>query len=288
MKRLFFGAYLLVAFLLCATSGVYADSWQLLTDAASLKAGDKLILACPDKGMTAGVLNESKGYLEAVSSRFSLNTSSVTDLGEGTLVFTLGGSEGQWTLTGPDGRMLGAKETKSVSYDGYVTTWDITVSEDGATVFSTSSSYGRFLYNVNNPRFTTYTSAISKSMLLPRLYRFVPSPQYTFMYDGYSGYTVRCEGGGLHKEGESVALSPVAPVRENYTFLGWQYGGAVYQPGDVFLMPAADVALIPLWKQIPTRVEDTADGQKVLKIVRDGSVYIVRDGKTYDVIGREQ
>ena len=112
MKRLFFGAYLLVAFLLCATSGVYADSWQLLTDAASLEAGDKLILACPDKGMTAGVLNESKGYLEAVSSRFSLNTSSVTDLGEGTLVFTLGGSEGQWTLTGPDGRMLGAKETK--------------------------------------------------------------------------------------------------------------------------------------------------------------------------------
>ena len=278
---------MVAAFLLGATSNVYADSWQLLLDAVSLKAGDKLVLACPDEGMTAGELNESKGYLEAVSSSFSLNSSVITTIGEGTLVFTLGGSEGRWTLTAPNEQLLAAKGTKSVSYDGYVTTWDITVSQNGAILSSTSGSYGRFLYNVNNPRFTTYTSNVSKYMLLPRLYRFVP-PRYTFVYEGYSGATTRCEGGRLYKEGETITLSPVVPVRENYTFLGWQYKGVVYQPGDVFIMPATDAALVPLWKQTTTRVEDVADEQTVLKIVRDGSVYIIKDGRTYDVIGREQ
>ncbi len=115
-----------------------------------------------------------------------------------------------------------------------------------------------------------------------------PSLQYTFVYQGYSGATTRCEGGKLYKEGENVALSSVVPARENSTFLGWQYGGLVYQPGDVFIMPAADVVLVPLWKQTATRVENVEEQQAVQKIVRDGSVYIIKDGNTYDVIGRRQ
>jgi hypothetical protein len=48
--------------------------------------------------------------------------------------------------------------------------WTISISDGDATIQSTTDSYGRFLYNVNSPRFTTYTSNTSASMLLPQLY----------------------------------------------------------------------------------------------------------------------
>jgi len=58
-----------------------------------------------------------------------------------------------------------------------ISTWTISISNDDATIQSTEESYGRFLYNVSSPRFTTYatTTGISKTMLLPQLYYRKPS-----------------------------------------------------------------------------------------------------------------
>ncbi len=47
--------------------------------------------------------------------------------------------------------------------------------DGNATIASTNSEYGRFLYNVNNPRFLNYTSDTSASMLLPQIYKYESS-----------------------------------------------------------------------------------------------------------------
>jgi hypothetical protein len=47
--------------------------------------------------------------------------------------------------------------SKKTGVDSGTTTWKISISTSNATIESTNSSYGRFLYNVNDPRFTTYT-----------------------------------------------------------------------------------------------------------------------------------
>lgn len=278
--------------LLCVVPDVYADMWELLTDVSSLKAGDRIVLACPDKGITAGSVNESEGYMEPVPSVFSSDASSVISLGEGTLVLTLGGTENWWTLTEPDGRILGAKGVDDVCYvspDGYIPTWVITVSEDITTLVTTYGGY-HFLYDVGKSQFKTYMTdnpAAPLDTLSIRLYRLVP--QYTFMYEGYPGSSTRCEGGKLCKAGDVITISSVVPARENYTFSAWSYNNVVFFPRQQFSMPAADVILIPLWKRIPTKVESSiAEEQKIRKVVRNGSVYIMKDGKTYDVIGREQ
>ena len=64
-------------------------------------------------------------------------------------------------------------------------TWSISISNGEATIENTEASYGSFLYNVNSPRFTTYTSSPNASMLLPQLYKL--SGGYT-----YSNYTTFC------------------------------------------------------------------------------------------------
>lgn len=268
---------------------VFADTWQLLTDAASLQAGDQLVLACSSKSVTAADIASGKTFMDTTSSTFSGDK--ITTLGTGTVIFTLGGKEGAWTLSNAAGSLLGATAVKKVAWGSGTTTWEISISSDGtATIQSTISGYGRFLYNVNDPRFTTYTSTPSQSMLLPQLYRLEGATTYTFIYDGFLGNTTRCEGGKSCKAGDVITLSAGVPTREGYTFAGWQYDGRIYQAGDMFIMPAADVTLLPQWKGTPTEsgLDMPVIRTAAVKVLRDGYLYIIVDGKPYDTTGREQ
>ena len=151
-------------------------SYTLVTDASSLKAGDIIVIASNAQGVTTGNLTDS--YLNIVTTTFSNDKNSIEKLAAGTLIFTLGGSEGAWTLTTKDGKKLGATANKIVVLDGGVTTWIISIGTNGAaTIQNSTSSYGRILHNVNSKRFTTYTSDINASMLLPQIYRFVSNTQ---------------------------------------------------------------------------------------------------------------
>lgn len=82
------------------------------------------------------------------------------------------------------------------------------------------------MYNVNNPRFTTYASNTSVSMLLPQLYR------KTGGGASYSNYSTACESGTAVEQTETAA-------------------------------PA------------------------VRKVIYNGQVYILREGKTYTLTGVE-
>ena len=286
MKKLLFSTWIVLLF---GTTNMCADTWRLVTDASTLQAGDQLVIACSSKSATAADIASGKDFMNVASSTFS--DDEITTLGSETVILTLGGKEGAWTLANTAGKLLGTTKVKTVAWGNGTTTWGISISKDStATIQSTTSSCGRFLYNVNSPRFTTYTSNTSTVMHLPQLYRLEKPAGYTFMYEGFAGNTTRCLGGKTCLEGEVITLSAGTPTKEGHTFAGWLYDGKIYQAGDPFTMPAADVALVPQWKETPTEsgIGTPTIRTAVTKVLRDGYLYIIVDGKTYDTIGREQ
>lgn len=146
------------------------ESWNLVTDASTLKVGDELVIASNEKGVVAGnIIND---YLSEVTSTFSEDMSTIAELGQGAVVFTLGGKADAWTLSNSEGKLLGCTAVKKVAWANGTTTWKISIgTNSNATIQSTYTSYGRFLYNVQSTRFTTYTSDPNAGMLLPQFYR---------------------------------------------------------------------------------------------------------------------
>ncbi len=144
-----------------------ADTWELVTDASTLKAGDELVIVCTSKNKIAGSISSS--IMASVDVTISNNT--ISSLPSGAVTLTLGGSSGSWTFTNSSGQKLGATAVKKLAWGTGTTTWSISISNKNATIQNGTSTYGRFLYNVDNPRFTTYTSSTSTTMLLPQLYR---------------------------------------------------------------------------------------------------------------------
>ena len=155
---------------LFAFAGVQAQVWTKVTDASTLKAGDQLVIACSSKGTVASS-TISSNYMGKVDVTFSSDKSTITSLPSGAAILTLGGSKDAWTLANASGTQLGATGVKKVAWVGGTKTWKISIANGSATIQSTTSTYGRFLYNRDSPRFTTYTSSASASMILPELYR---------------------------------------------------------------------------------------------------------------------
>ena len=144
-------------------------AFHLVTDASTLAAGDRLLIVSTAKGFVAGELKST--YLSNVS--VVIDGDKIDEAPEGATVFTLGGVAGAWTLVNADGQELGATAVKKLAWGSGVTTWDIDIAADNAaaTISNTTSTYGRMLYNVSSPRFTTYTSDTNASMLLPEIYK---------------------------------------------------------------------------------------------------------------------
>ena len=151
------------------SGGSGGAEWTLVEDASTLTAGDVIVIGSYDKGVVAGSL--SSQILSSVSSGVTYESSSkISELPDTALQLTLGGQSGAWTLSNSDGQLLGATSNKKLAWDSGTTTWDISIVSGGATIQNTTDTYGRFLYNSDSPRFTTYTSAVSSTMILPEIY----------------------------------------------------------------------------------------------------------------------
>ena len=144
--------------------------WRLLTNASELKSGMQIVIASNTQSFTAGDISSS--VMAKVASTFSSDKSTITSLGNDTVILTVGGSTGSWTFSNANGNKLGATAAKKVAWDGGTTTWSVTISGGDATIQNSNSSYGRFLYNVTSPRFTTYATSTkpSASMVMPQIY----------------------------------------------------------------------------------------------------------------------
>ena len=156
----------------CVTGGDTPEDdtqgkYTLVTDVNDLQVGDKIIIACYSKEKAAGDLTSAILSVDDVT--FSNNGNTLTPSAR-TLIFTLGGSPDAWTLANSSGQLLGATAVKTLAWGSGTTNWKISISGNNATIQNGTSSYGRFVYNEGSPRFTTYTSGTSASMLLPQIY----------------------------------------------------------------------------------------------------------------------
>ena len=153
------------------------NGWFLVKDARFLAAGDVIRIGCASAGKVAGALNGQ--ILSSESATYEkeqmVSVSSAED-------YTLGGTEGAWTLSSLTGK-LGATAVKklSISEDaqGYIGTWIISIDNEGAaTIAPNAEKFGRILCNnaAGTERFTTYTSDVQSNMLLPGIYKKYGTP----------------------------------------------------------------------------------------------------------------
>ena len=160
-----------------AVDGV--GTWDLVTDASTLKAGDIITIANSAKGFVAGNEVNDKGRLLNATGQltFSSDKKSITTLPDDAVVLTLGGQTGAWTLSNGT-QLLGASSSTALTWSSK-TTWTISInsSTGDATIGNIQAGNGcRFMYNVSSKWFTLYksTTNVSNAMLLPQIYRWTP------------------------------------------------------------------------------------------------------------------
>ena len=151
------------------TAASTSSEWELVTDDSSLAAGDVIVIANSENSYTAGDI--SSQVMSLNNSSFSSDKTTIEELNDNAVQLTLGGEDGAWTLANENGQLLGATAVKKLAWGSGTTTWSISISGGNATIQNATSSYGRFLCNTSTPRFTTYTSGTTSSMLLPQIYR---------------------------------------------------------------------------------------------------------------------
>lgn len=236
------------------TSGSGVTTYIL---ASSIAVGDQVIIACNTVNTTAGAL--SNQVLGSVSSTFSSDKSTISSLGSGTLIFTVGGTNGAYTLSTSDGA-LGATDVKKLAFDQGTTTWSITISSGTATITNGTSSYGSMQYNSGSPRFTTYASG----QTAVQLYKATGGTTTT-----YSNYSTDCNEGTKvtitfnANGGEGTMAAQQVPqstsrnlntctfTRTHYTFAGWatSSGGSVVYADGATVNTSTDLTLYAQWTE---------------------------------------
>lgn len=147
-------------------------SFTLLTNINNLAAGDEVILVNSSYSVAAGTENSSNKSAWMEPEEVTISNNQITlGANSNAKVMTIGRSGNYWTFTN-NSKLLVATAAKKVKFAASgASNWTVTIDTNGdATIQNETSSYGRFLYNVQNERFTTYTSDTSVSMLLPQLY----------------------------------------------------------------------------------------------------------------------
>lgn len=148
------------------------DGYHLVTNISELNSGDKVILASRDKEVVAG--NLSNTYYTSLEATFNVHKDVITSVDPVTTILTIGQNGSYYTFSNENGELLGSGAVKSIGYNKGVTDWTLTFSNNGdVTIQNKTTTNGRILYNDSAPRFTTYTSALSGTMLLPQLYKLV-------------------------------------------------------------------------------------------------------------------
>ncbi len=148
-----------------SSSDPSTKTFKLVTSTDDLEAGLRYIIACGSKNMAAGALNSS--YLSNVS---ITSSNDVITINDNVAVFILDGDQDNgWTFQNESSNQyLRSTAAKNVSYSSTASTWTLANGTDGVTM--TMGSYGTMLYNSSSPRFTTYTSTPTSSMIQANLY----------------------------------------------------------------------------------------------------------------------
>jgi len=148
-----------------STSNPNTTTFTRVASVNDLEPGMRYIIACGSKATAAGALNST--YLGQESVTVS---GDVITIGSGVAVFVLEGDQDTgWTFQNEStNEYLYATGAKSVKYSSDEELWTLSNGNDG--VVMAYGSFGTMLYNSSSPRFTTYTSNPTSSMIQANLY----------------------------------------------------------------------------------------------------------------------
>ncbi|MBR6962021.1 MAG: M6 family metalloprotease domain-containing protein [Prevotella sp.] len=139
-------------------------TFKRVASVADLEPGMRYIIACGSKSTAAGALSN-----QILSSESVTVSGDVITIGDGVSVFVLEETANGWTFQNEStNQYLYATAAKKLAYSNTPNAW--TLANGTAGVIMTYGSYGTMLYNANNPRFTTYTSSPTTSMIQANLY----------------------------------------------------------------------------------------------------------------------
>lgn len=235
--------------------------WIKVSNASKLVAGRFYVIAESANGRTA-TTSISGNVMAPVASTFSADKSVIASgkLGTNTAIFELGGNTiDGWTLyevtdeentgyfSGANASSFGWSESEVVT--------PISFTEDGKAILGNASGY-RLLYNTNNgnPRFKTYSSSLSNSMLLPQLYMWAEL-SHSVTFDANGGVVESVPGVERTDEGK-IIIPATEPTHSDISkaFGGWYKSDApsvLYNAGDEF-ETNVDVTLYAKWNTVPT------------------------------------
>ena len=147
-----------------STSNPNTKNFKLVTSTDDLESGMRYIIACGSKKTAAGALSSN-----ILSSKSVTVNDDIITIDDNVAVFVLEETNDGWTFENEDtNEFLYATTTKKLAYNSTANAWTLADGTDG--VIMSYGSYGTMLYNVSSPRFTTYTSDPSTSMIQANLY----------------------------------------------------------------------------------------------------------------------
>lgn len=155
-------------------NGVVTESalpWKFEKIEAKGKVNDGDVVMMYRSGSAAGDIDgmDTSHYLDAIG----VTSTATIDDPFITLFTATKDSNGHFTLTNQHGQQLGARGEKNLAWDEGVTTWDITMGYDGATIASTNTKYGTMRYNAPIDGYVRFWNYTSKTLPLPNLYRLI-------------------------------------------------------------------------------------------------------------------
>ena len=189
--------------------------FEKLVKKSTIAEGDVIMLyrsgvaACDLGGMTTSKYLDAKGVN---------NTSAVNE--PDVLLFRLAKEGTAWTLTDQFGRKLGAKGERNLAWDEGVTTWNITLGYDGATIASTNAKYGTLRFNAPAESYARFWNYTSKTLPLPHAYRRVRQSQPTTPIGITLNYTERTIKLG---EQDTIMVKPtITPAKALDKRVAWE------------------------------------------------------------------
>lgn len=129
--------------------------------------------------------------------------------------------------------------------------------------------------NTDNPR----TIVLTQDTVLTAIFDEIPTYAVSLSCDAEQG-TV--SGSGTYREGEQVTVS--AMPNEGYEFVQWSDSNTDNPRSWIV---TEDVSLSAIFQQVTALPQTTAASQETQKVVKDGQVLILRNGKAYDMLGQE-
>ena len=153
---------------------------------SDLESGKRYIIACGSKAKASGkyVKSGNSSYLSSVDVEVDGDVITIEDDSDAQ-IFTLTGSGSSWSIYNETNGYLYATSAKKVAFQTSEPSdkWELSTDNSGVIMSYTRSGWiydtncGTMLYNASQPRFTTYTSDPSSSMIYANLYMEYVKPQ---------------------------------------------------------------------------------------------------------------